>query len=485
MNYTKFFNSNPSVSGNNAMTNIEALAKFDTWLAGQEIISITAGEAQEGYTPLTFTKENGDTYTVNVPTINGVPGEKGDPGESGVSDITAGAISEDNGYTVTPLTFNFEVGNSKTVSIKAKDGEKGDKGDTGDTGATGLPYLILYTSISTSSDTPTNGTITSGRFNRQPVVGDYFIALWNNLSGDHYIIICKVDSITLENNTINYIVYGSVKYGEKGDKGNTGDSGLEALSITSVYKATATPTPNAGFTLTVNDFNRTPITNERAVMFVVTDDSTSLPEAYITSVVVNSVSGNTVNCMYESVQYIVVNSPSANEFNYMGAWLSNNEYHKNDCVYYYVANTKAKTYYICTEDISGSTTTPQSDITHWAIISTNASCYKELYILANKSSVVIETNTSAQINELMYIHFITLNVSNGSEIVDTFCITNSNSQPSIDDFINFLENSAPDKQHCIMANGRLKVGNDIVSIINGVHYGSNDSFYFRCYYISE
>lgn len=76
MNYTKFFNSNPSVSGNNAMSNIEALAKFDTWLAGQEIIDISVGESQDNYTQLIFTKENGETYTVNIPTVKGETGEK-------------------------------------------------------------------------------------------------------------------------------------------------------------------------------------------------------------------------------------------------------------------------------------------------------------------------------------------------------------------------------------------------------------------------
>lgn len=99
MKYTKFFNSNPSVSGNNAMSNIEALAKFDTWLAGQEIISVTAGEAQEGYTPLTFTKENGDTYTVNVPTIKGDKGDTGNQGKQG--------IKGDPGVSITGATFTL------------------------------------------------------------------------------------------------------------------------------------------------------------------------------------------------------------------------------------------------------------------------------------------------------------------------------------------------------------------------------------------
>lgn len=483
MNYTKFFNSNPSVSGNNAMSNIEALAQMNIWLAGQEIISVTAGEAQEGYTPLIFTKENGDTYTVNVPTIKG---DKGETGASGVNNVTAGDISEDNGYTVTPVTFNFESGNSKTVSVKAKDGEKGDKGDTGDTGDTGLPYLILYTSISTSYDTPTNSSITGGRFNRQPIVGDYFIALWNNLSGDHYIIICKVDSINQEHNIVNYTVYGSVKYGEKGDKGDTGEPGLEALSITSVYKATSTPTPNAGFTLTLDDFNRTPTTNERAVMFVVTDDSTELPEAYITSVVVNSVSENTVNCMYESVQYIVVNASSTNEFNYMGEWVSNNEYHKNDCVYYNPDTTKVSVYYICTEDVSNSTTPPVNDTTHWAVISTNASKYSSTVAQVFINNINIKTFTSFPIGSNNYIHFVTLTANNTEIVVNTFCITNSSGAPSIDDVINFLKEVAPDDFHCFIANGIKKViGVGAVAIINGMCYATRDSIKFRQVYISD
>ena len=48
---------------------------------------------------------------------------KGADGASGVTDVTAGSPTEQNGYTVTPVTFNFEQGNSKTVNIQAKNGE--------------------------------------------------------------------------------------------------------------------------------------------------------------------------------------------------------------------------------------------------------------------------------------------------------------------------------------------------------------------------
>lgn len=77
MDYKKFFNSNPSAAGNSAVTNVKALQEMQLWLGGQEIIDIKVGEAGDGYTPLTFTKENGDTYTVNIPTVQGKQGEGG------------------------------------------------------------------------------------------------------------------------------------------------------------------------------------------------------------------------------------------------------------------------------------------------------------------------------------------------------------------------------------------------------------------------
>ena len=68
---------------------------------------------------------------VNIRGAKGEPGDKGDPGASGVTDVTTGTSFDNGEYTITPLTFNFESGNSKTVSVKAKGGEKGDKGDPG------------------------------------------------------------------------------------------------------------------------------------------------------------------------------------------------------------------------------------------------------------------------------------------------------------------------------------------------------------------
>lgn len=219
MKYTKFFNSNPSVSGNNAMSNIEALAKFDTWLAGQKIINISVGESQYTYTPLTFTKENGETYTVNIPTV----------------------------------------------------------------------------------------------------------------------------------------------------KGATGATGLEALSITRVYESAVTPSVNGAVVLKTDDFNRAPTTNERAIMYVVTNDSPDVAKTYITGVTVNSISDTTVNCVYNFVTEISLAAVSSGGVNYVGDWTSGSDYHKGDIV----NALKMDTYdsfggtYLCIEDINPSNTNPTDDRTHW------------------------------------------------------------------------------------------------------------------------
>ena len=128
MKYTKFFNSNPSVSGYNAMSNIEALPKFDTWLAGEKIINISLGESQDTYTPLTFTKENGETYTVNIPTIKGETGPQGPKGETGATGPQGpkGDTGEQG-----------PQGNAGPQGPQGNIGPQGPKGDTGEQGPKG------------------------------------------------------------------------------------------------------------------------------------------------------------------------------------------------------------------------------------------------------------------------------------------------------------------------------------------------------------
>ena len=356
MNYTKFFNSNPSVSGNNAMSNIEALAKFDAWLAGQEIIDISVGESQDTYTPLTFTKENGDTYTVNIPTVKG---------------------------------------------------DTGAQGPKGDTGAQG------------------------------PI-------------------------------------------GETGPQGPKGDTGLEALSIIKVYESATTPSVNSEVTINVSDFNRTPTTNEQAIMFVTTNDCTGESTAYITEITVNTITDTTVNCIYNSVNKISTN-PNISSFNYVGKWVSENQYHKNDCVYYTANGYNVNAYYICIED-TNSFVNPGSDTTHWAVIGTNTNSYKEGG--GTYDNLDISESGNFKLSETSYIHFVTLSDTRGSVTINAFCITNSPSEPTIEEFNEFLDKVSSPYGYYIMASGSTRTGTKVLSIITGISC-INNTIYTQTYSLSS
>ena len=91
-----------------------------TGAAGSQAAVTNTGTANAAI--LNFTIPRGNTGAQGNPGNDGAPGADG---ASGVTDVTAGTPTEQDGYTVTPVTFNFEQGNSKTVNIQAKNGGGG------------------------------------------------------------------------------------------------------------------------------------------------------------------------------------------------------------------------------------------------------------------------------------------------------------------------------------------------------------------------
>lgn len=79
------------------------------------IESGTTSQTQDGYTqtPITFTKTDNSTSTLNVLAKNGPT----------VTSITAGTVTSSDGYTTTPITFNYSDNTNQTVNIQAKNGE--------------------------------------------------------------------------------------------------------------------------------------------------------------------------------------------------------------------------------------------------------------------------------------------------------------------------------------------------------------------------
>lgn len=115
---------NPS---DNAHDTLEKLKVDDTIYAipQGEAATIEVGEVTTGAAGTQASVTNSGTTSAAVFDFT-IP--RGADGASGVTDVTAGTPTEQNGYTVTPVTFNFEQGNSKTVNIQAKNGGSGGAG---------------------------------------------------------------------------------------------------------------------------------------------------------------------------------------------------------------------------------------------------------------------------------------------------------------------------------------------------------------------
>ena len=90
--------------------------------------TITVGEVTTGAAGSQASVTNSGTENAAVLDFT-IP--QGADGASGVTDVTAGTPTEQGGYTVTPVTFNFEQGNSKTVNIQAKNGGGADMQQNG------------------------------------------------------------------------------------------------------------------------------------------------------------------------------------------------------------------------------------------------------------------------------------------------------------------------------------------------------------------
>ena len=83
-----------------------------------EVGEVTTGEAGGQASVTNSGTENAVVLDFTIP--------RGADGASGVTDVTAGTPTEQDGYTVTPVTFAFEQGNSKTVNIQVKNGAGAD-----------------------------------------------------------------------------------------------------------------------------------------------------------------------------------------------------------------------------------------------------------------------------------------------------------------------------------------------------------------------
>lgn len=219
------------------------------------------GEKGEAFKYSDFTSEQLNSLRGSQGPV-GPSGKDGEDGKDGVSvtSIVTGGISQEDGFTVTPITFAKSDGSEIIVELKAKDGingkdgadgkdgvdgtvsfdnlteeqkaslkgEKGDKGDTGEIGATGPQG---DTGPAGPSNMLTIGTVTDGDAASATITG------------------------TSPNQVLNLVL-------PKGDTGSTGPSGQDGVDGVSITTITAgTPTQSDGFTITPLTFNKSDSSN--------------------------------------------------------------------------------------------------------------------------------------------------------------------------------------------------------------------------------
>lgn len=145
-----------STATGQTIAGVENASEFDVGDFGIVQYAISDRNNTIGYVTCKVTAVGTDSLTVNGIGISvaGADGAPGADGASGVTDVTAGTPTEQDGYTVTPVTFDFEQGNSKTVEIKAKNGEGGGGSSTSN------EVIDLGTVTLTGTNEELSGTVT-------------------------------------------------------------------------------------------------------------------------------------------------------------------------------------------------------------------------------------------------------------------------------------------------------------------------------------
>lgn len=147
--------------------------------------------------------------------------------------------------------------------------------------------------------------------------------------------------------------------GVQGPPGEKGEKGDDAFESTDFFEGI--PAINSTFSL--NNYNRRPIQNDKFLTFA--KDKAGTRGWLISCSVTPQLKGQVKN-------FTEVTGPQGPQgadgqgYNWMGNWVSENEYHPYDCVF---SNGSA---YICIAAVNASTKRPENDATHWQIMALGA-----------------------------------------------------------------------------------------------------------------
>ena len=157
----------------------------------------------------------------------------------------------------------------------------------------------------------------------------------------------------------------SAVQGPQGEPGPQGDDGLSALTYTKSISVGKIPENGTTVKLVNSYFNRNPLLNDDFIGIYTYSQRTWIVSCTVVDALDASLTRSTARIIY--AQEITGPQGEAGQgYNWMGNWVSENEYHPYDCVF---SNGSA---YICIAAVNASTTRPENDATHWQIMALGA-----------------------------------------------------------------------------------------------------------------
>ena len=192
-----------------------------------------------------------------------------------------GVTAQNTSETTATITFTFADGTSQTTPpITLPRGAQGIQGIPGENGTDGADALFYQTLISVTGTAPASQyVLPAGSFNRLPVAGDFFMAVFakSGTPAQSWLGLCNVTQVSADNATCKPSVYVETTgatgadgkdgtngtNGKDGKDGKDGTNGLNTLTCSEVQSTdTAVSDGVTVFMIPTTAFNRAPVAGD-------------------------------------------------------------------------------------------------------------------------------------------------------------------------------------------------------------------------------
>lgn len=322
--YGTQYNTNVSKPSQNQIVTLSSSGFNRTPQTGDSIIFVynytnnATGEKNSYLTTAKYKSIAGTTVNVRISSFQEIQGPKGDQGIQGIP------------------------------GPQGETGPQGPQGIQGPQGAPGLPFEIVGI-VNAANLLPDPAQVPDNKAYLVGTAAPY----------DLYVQATPESGSAKE-----WVKAGQVSevQGPQGPQGPKGDDGLSALTYTNSIGAGKIPENGTIVNLGNSYFNRNPLLNDDFIGIYEYSQRTWI----VTCTVIYTSPTNTRARIIYAQEITGPQGEAGQGYNWMGNWVSENEYHPYDCVF---SNGSA---YICIAAVNASTTRPENDATHWQIMALGA-----------------------------------------------------------------------------------------------------------------